>query len=582
MNKNAKKLISLLLCAAMAVSLLLAGCGNSGTSSTGNSGTTASSGASGETQNAGNLTTISASYSAMGTVSADSVPRLQKILAEDLGIELDVWLSANAEAEINNMLAGGEYPDLLMWYEKEKILIAAENGQLVDLAQYKDQLPAIFDNPVMQAAIQRSKDEVGNGEQVFFLPTRVGKQTGIYAFSPSLRFDVYQDIGAPEITDWDTFLDVLEQMQKAYPETEEGLKTYALSMAGADLFYFWEQVVNVRGAMDDNYIVLVDHDLERIRSIFDDDSELLAAIQFMFDANQRGILDPDGATQNGEDYTSKVSNGQIMYTPFNWWGTYNYNTDDRINAEDPSGYAQVWPACFQLPAFPDNICGNNRSVALTTSCEDLDAALKYLNWLYSDGLDLILNDEEGFLYTENADGTRVPTQTYLEYEYSATNEDGSTYSDLYNALGGDPMITGETTNPLTGTTYSISEQDAFQVEGPISNLEKEWREWNGGYDDLWDKYKDTDMVCQLSNGFFLKGAMEQKYQDMYTNMVSLLQPTVVQMVYAKDQAEFDSIWAQFKSDCEALGYEDYFNYARDFYTSVKSLSDKYMALVDFG
>ena len=79
MNKNAKKLISLLLCAAMAVSLLLAGCGNSGTSNTGNSGTTASSGASGETQNAGKLTTISASYSAMGTVSADSVPRLQKI-----------------------------------------------------------------------------------------------------------------------------------------------------------------------------------------------------------------------------------------------------------------------------------------------------------------------------------------------------------------------------------------------------------------------------------------------------------------------------------------------------------------------
>lgn len=524
------------------------------------------------------VTTVSFSYGGAASVAAYDCPRLADYLEEELGIKMDIWVNTDGSTEVANMLAGGEYSDIFIWGSQQNFQIAIDGGNVVNLMDYQDQLPSVFENEEYAGAIQYLKDTYGDGEALYALPMRVGAQESVYAFSPSLRFDVYQEIGAPEITDWDNFLDVLEEMQNAYPETEDGQKVYALSMAGTDVSTWWYNVVEPRGIHDKTKLVLASYDLNEIKSIFAEDSEVLAGLQWLFDANQRGLLDPDGMTQTNEDYQAKVSSGRILYVPFEWWGATNYNTEERTNAEDPTGYAQVWPECFILPASSDNLCGNVRTVAVSTKCENIEAALKYLNWLYSsEGQDIYHNDFEGYLYTVDENGNRVPTEAFYT---GAAHEDGSQQIDLQIILGSDPTITQESINPDTGLYYGNLLQDAFLDTSNETNLKKEWIEWNDGYSVNYDKYKDTKQLVQLDAGFNLIPAVSDDVATMYSSILGILKETAVKMVYAENQEEFDALWEAFEEDAYALGYEEMFGAYEDMYAQAKEKADYYTSLIE--
>lgn len=524
------------------------------------------------------LTTLSFSYSG-ATVAADACPRLEEYLADTLGIKMDVWVNADGNTERQNMLVGGEYSDIFIWNIPADFQTAVDGGNVVDLMDYQEQLPSIFENDVYAGAIQYLKDTYGNGEALYALPLRVGDSANVYAgFGSYLRYDLYQKIGAPEITDWDSFLDVLEEMQNAYPEDENGQKNYALSMAGTDIGTLWYSVIEPRGVHDTSKNVLVSYDMSTVKSVFDEDSEVLASLQWMFEANQRGLLDPDGMTQTSQDYQAKVSSGNVLFVPFDWWGCGNYNTDEHLNAEEATGYFPVWPECFIYPASSGNVCGNIRTVAISTKCEDIEAALKYLNWFYSDeGVDIFLNDFEGYLYTTEEDGSRVPTDAYFTGDVA---EDGASHGELVCILGNDPAINPEEINENTGTYYGNEKLEAFDDVSKDSKLKTDWIEWNGGYRTTYDKYNGTEQLIQLNAGYNFLPALSSDMESLNGTIDSMMAETAVKMIYAADQAEFDALWEQFKSDAEALGYNDLLAAQQERYAQAVETAEKYTSLVE--
>ena len=45
----------------------------------------------------------------------------------------------------------------------------------------------------------------------------------------AVRWDLYKEIGSPEIKNDDDYVEALKKMKEIYPETEDGLPVYALS-----------------------------------------------------------------------------------------------------------------------------------------------------------------------------------------------------------------------------------------------------------------------------------------------------------------------------------------------------------------
>jgi hypothetical protein len=83
----------------------------------------------------------------------------------------------------------------------------------------------------------------GSENKLFFLAPKIGPENANISDTPSrgytVRWDLYKQLGYPEINSDDDYIKVLQDMVNLYPATEEGLPVYA--MGGIDNFQWWYQ-----------------------------------------------------------------------------------------------------------------------------------------------------------------------------------------------------------------------------------------------------------------------------------------------------------------------------------------------------
>ena len=114
-------------------------------------------------------------------------------------------------------------------------------------------------------------------------------------FGPYLRWDLYEQLGCPEIGSLEDLLPVLKQMQELYPETESGQKTYGFSF-----FSDWDgNLMNAAKqpccfyGYDEFGFLLAKADGSDYQDIADSDSLYMRVLKLYFDANQLGLVDPE-------------------------------------------------------------------------------------------------------------------------------------------------------------------------------------------------------------------------------------------------------------------------------------------------
>ena len=93
--------------------------------------------------------------------------------------------------------------------------------------------------------------------------------------------------------------------------------------------------------------------------------------------------------------------------------------------------------------------------------------------------------------------------------------------------------------------------------------------------EIYDKYKDTDQLVRLSNGFNLLDPMPDDIVQIDSTLYKMLCEVSVKMVYAKDQAEFDALWAQFKEEAYQIGYEQILEACQTRYDNARAKDEKY-------
>jgi ABC-type glycerol-3-phosphate transport system substrate-binding protein len=241
-----------------------------------------------------------------------------------------------------------------------------------------------------------------------------------------MRWDLYEKLGKPQMADFYEMLDVIEDMLELEPETRRGLKTYGLGWMGD-----W----GVARSIDCIWMVshgMVEFGLSKgiwegrqdanapLKFIGDDDSQFKAGLQWYFDANQRGLVDPDSKSYTWTEFNGKSNEGQYMLTYWDWW------TGGESNVEDYWGYASVWPDDAQVPIYYDAPIGSNRMWSISAACAadpaKLDAALRFTNWMWDlETQRWWRNGPEGLFYEYNEDGVPQYTDTY----YAQRQEDGS-------------------------------------------------------------------------------------------------------------------------------------------------------------
>ena len=565
--RKIKKGLALLLCVAMAVSCAACGSDDGGTTTTGGSGGTTQGGGTSDDGTREEVTLTMFSQQSVTSESGIWQGWGAQKLYEDLTIKLDLYPTGNeVEQKLNQYLAGGSLPDIIGFKGLDQAQLAMDADMLLPLDEYKELLPNIFENSYYEDAVGYSQEYTSNGTgHLLIMPTAVGPASyNAYNWVPLLQWDAYKKIGMPEINTLEDYLDVVEQMVAVKPVTENGEKVYGFS-----LFSDWDKYTALEVStlsffygIDTEY---VSHLMEtnvitkETKSILRDDSFYKRALKFYFDANQRGLLDPDSMTQTYSNVDAKYSAGRVMFSYFSWMtGSYNSTASGHVNNEEaPDGYASVLAKDMKLYDAPDQTIGRNWYYAISKNCKDVERACEFLNWLYdpeviaylSNGPEDLLwsYDENGEPKVKDPEGWEVidkKTEALMPEEIGGGAFQDGVYA--FNTLGISACTIME-----NGYSNSYRYWPSTLTRNPTL-MKLEVNEWLGA-DTLAEYVIANDMVAKSTQAVNMITPISDELEMVVSQIGEIVKKYSWQMIYAGDEAEFETLWLTMQTEAEGLG-----------------------------
>ena len=383
-------------------------------------------------------------------------------------------------------------------------------------------------------------------------------------FGPYIRWDYYAELGYPEMADMNDFLNVLEDMQTLAREKEGADDIYALSF-----FKDWDATMmnNAKQpacmyGFDEIGFVLAKADGSEYQSIVDEDSIYVDVLEFFYEANQRGLVDPDSSTQNYDTWSTKYTNGKTLYCPWPWVGQSMYNTAENKAAGKGFMFAPV----KDMKIFSYGCCpvGNTqRLIAIGSQAEDPQRLADFIDWLYSpEGVEINQASNncagpEGLCW-EMVDGK--PVKTEFGEKALPTNDvevpeewGGGSWKDGISTLNFE-CVSRTDINPKTGETYDWSMWEST-ISNTTSPLEEDWRAHMGANTTM-EYLENNDMILVAPGSSYTTPEEDSSIQTVRGQCKAAVVDNSWKMIFAKDKAEFDKYLTEMRETTEGLGFED--------------------------
>ena len=534
-----KKIVSMLLVTTMAATLF-AGCGND-------------SGKKGGTET-GSAKEFDAFFAVPGSEMNDD-NEIQKIIEEKTGVRVnETWLTGQtADEAIGTMIAGGEYPDFIEGASGQKQLYDA--GALVPLDDYIEKYPNI---KKLFTDLEWEKLRQDDGH-IYWIPqfSCIKGDEKVCAHNDEafwIQARVLKWAGYPKIDTLDKYFDLIEKYNEANPKMADGTENIPYTILCDDWRYFClENAPQFLDGYPNDGSCMVDPDTKKILDYNTSDT----AVKYFKKLNeeyQKGIVDPESFTQTYDEYISKLSTGRVLGMIDQWWD-FAYTAGDAIKQagldEQGCDYIPVPVTIDGRPNQWHNAGGafnESTGLAVTTSCDDVDAAMKFVNDLLDQdihnlrfwgvkGTDYEVDENGEFYKTaderKKASDTAYKASHFCSYsyfpQYSGTSDDG------INANKPD----GQAREFYDGLNSDV--QEAFDAYGV-----KTYVEMLGTNDAPGDWYP----MWSFSNNFNTStpGGVA------WTKIGELKHKALPKVVMAKD---FDSEWNTYMDEYNACNPQDF-------------------------
>lgn len=574
MRKQRMKWAGALLMAVMIATLSACGDQRSATDGTSKGSIT------GEAGNENKLTTISM-YPADANISSGVITGHKAEYFAENGIELEVW--AYSDEKTNAILASGDMPDI-MYVSYENLDTMIEAGMLLNLDEYLDQMPHVQSYEPMEQALNYVKKfrSAGTGS-VYGLPLSVGESSTKVSWTDStdrnavkLRWDIYEEIGAPEIKNMDDLIDVMEMMVKAHPTDEKGTPFYGTILnSGSDTNYFACMVMYYRwlGYDESQLAYLLETDMINgtCSSILDKNSKYYEGLKWYNEVYRRGLMDPDSINNDRATQKAKVDAGYAMI---------------------PSGYLPGWapgyleyyiPGTKLYYSYNGAYGDGKRLIAINANTEHLDACLKLLDmWCDPDAYFRIINGRDGDFWYSDGENAFL-TEENIEYlKEHRGSEQNRTYPDGEEAIlwntsfcvntGAENSWKDGKGNHRIGRTSQWEEVMSITTDNATFNS---WKETTG-YDN-WRDWLDAENAFKSESDMDNVSNFCSQPDDSMKLTLDAVRDVVVnsswKMVYAESDEQFEQIWDTMVNDCNGLGAEQLIEWRLNDIENAKKIRD---------
>jgi len=321
---------------------------------------------------------------------------LYKELEKRTGVDLEfIHPPTGQESEaFNIMLASGEYPDLMTWNfttYKGGAQKAIDDGVIINLDEHlpkaKNYSKLLEENP------EWNKEVVTDNGSHYTFALFYGDDTLTCWFGPQVRKDLLDKAGLelPEtIQEWDTMLRKFKEMGVPYPLTLTGTNFDSTFTGGFGIGenFYQENGIAKHGVLEPAY---KDY-LKQMNTWYKD-----------------GLLDPDFFAQDGKTFEAKITTGKVgayIGAVGGALGKYLPVLKSVDASYDISGAKFITDKKGELPRFGVKTWNHypQTSVSVSAQCKNIDAAIRLLDYGYSDEGHMLYNfGIEGVSYNMEGD-----------------------------------------------------------------------------------------------------------------------------------------------------------------------------------
>ncbi len=524
-------------------------------------------------------------FSMLANYAGEQPGWFAKLVKDKFNIKLNIIASnlAGGQQKIATMMASGDLGDLVVFGSNGKdYQDAIKAGLLLDWTK-DDRLNQYGQDILKNApeAVEANKKQFGNDKAVYGIGFDVGTGEGpsegaTMTFGPNIRWDLYQQLGSPEIKTLNDYLPVLKQMQELEPKSESGRPTYGIS-----LWSDWDgnymtlaKVVsqfygfNEGDGLNPAGLIVTHQNKPEWQGVLDEDGYYLQGLKFYYDANQMGLLDPDSLTQKFSDVSNKFKDGQIFFSHFPWVDNV-YNTPERV--AEGKGLALVPFAEERISSFGMSPYGGNRIWSIGSKAKDPARVMEFINWLFTpqgimesyygpQGLAWDI-DENGKPFVTEYGWKALPANTEpVPAEYG-----GGTFKDGANQINNTTL---KLTNihPETGEPYDYNLWNSTLNHDP-DPVTQSWREAMGVMTAK-EYFIKNDMI-EVSKPFFTTetpATMPAQLQQKISSIGKIIKEYSWKMIFAKNDAEYSKLREEMIAKSKGLGYDEVVDYEVDLAT----------------
>lgn len=385
-----------------------------------------------------------------------------QIAAAETNIDVDFLTIGEdaAETQMSLMFAGGDFTDVVSDFLYSYVgttVSAYENDLIIPLNDYLEEY-----SPNYYAWINSRPD---------FLKAVTKNKGNIFAWynlMPAVRY---------EGTSW-VRTDLLEQFGMESPVTIDEYEDYFAKCVDAGLtatIYAdsttWSNVAT--SAFDlpgtsgaEGFGIAAYHKGNTIYSAYQSDA-LKDYMELMHSWYEKGFFSQDlislsGAAMDRRAQDDLVINGQVGYMMQGVDRYTNYVESTSIEGWDIEPSRNIVKEDGQITHFAPNdpIAESNGSIVITTACEDIEAACRYVDWFYTDmGIETMNYGPEGVTWNWSADG-KDRLFTAALYNDQVYNENAGSAAMIYTGYMAWPSIS----DPYSGMYYSQTTKGIDAVE----------------------------------------------------------------------------------------------------------------------
>jgi multiple sugar transport system substrate-binding protein/putative aldouronate transport system substrate-binding protein len=496
-----------------------------------------------------------------------------KILMDKFKVRLNVitpQVAGDGKTLFQTRAASGNLGDVVI-LDNADFLDCIKAGLIMDISEHVHKYENLntydYQIKVFNANIPDNKG------RIFGIPCNMTNTSptsfnGLTAFSsPILPWDYFTEIGAPRLKNTDDLLAALEKMQKAHPKGIDGNPAYGISLwpdwdvtsnEMANQAVKWYGVEVASGYPQSS--VLLDTN-NKMKSLIDDNGEYRKMLKFFYNANKRGIMDPDSGTQKWDQIVDKMKNRRMFLLWYNWQPDFWNNTTKGNNRENWMPIPVEDMYFFQ---DGDSYFGDGRVWGLGSkvSAAKRDRILELLDWLASpEGLEFQHDGIKDFNYVTLPDGTYVRTPVgdvaYAENTPVPEEWGGGGYYDG-NTWINQWVVAVAAINPNNGYPYDWKLWPA-EIEKARTTTMKEWEAMYQAESQT-EYLRKHNQLGVVPRANVVLPSDPTDIQLIRSQCATITKDASWKMIFAKDEAEFNKLWSDMKTQLNGFGWEKMLEY----------------------